>query len=231
MMNMLLKYIPFPRKEVLYSPPHTPSPTPSPRGNNSYWSRSGGGALLCTSQSLACCFYNVNVHGTHLAYFDSKPLGWVGWEFAFQLSSWGTACPWPGSHAMKFMKCMLCVHEHVSMWLFSMVPVTSYWRAEVAPSPGWVSSRSHSCSHSLVFSLWMEQIVSLSYCTRARGEGIGGGCGGAATLLYRDIEATASCPLLLSLTLSVLISDESLALLPIRDIRAKTIWVLLWGNK
>lgn len=53
----------------------------------------------------------------------------------------------------------------------------------------------------------------------------------ARPLLHSDIEATASCPLLLSLTLSVLISDESLALPPIRDIRAKTIWVLLWGNK
>lgn len=77
----------------------------------------------------------------------------------------------------------------------------------------------------------MEQTVSLSYCTRARGEGMGGGGGGAAALLYKDIEATASHPLLLSLTLSVLISDESLALLPIIDIRAKTIWVLLWRNK
>lgn len=155
----------------------------------------------------------------------------MGCKFAFLLSSWCTACPWPGSHAMKLMKCMLCVCEHVSMWLFSMIPVTSYERAEVAPSPGWVSSRSHSCSHSLVFSLWMEQTVFLSYCTRARGEGIGGGGGGAAALLYRDIEATASCPLLLSLTFSVLISDESLALPSITDIRAKTIWVLMWGNK
>lgn len=46
MMNMLLKYIPFPGKEALYSPLHTPSSTPSPRGKNSYWSRSGGGAHL-----------------------------------------------------------------------------------------------------------------------------------------------------------------------------------------
>lgn len=191
MMNMLLKYIPFPGKEALYSPLHTPSSTPSPRGKNSYWSRSGGGAHLCTSQSLACCFSNINVRGTHWQILI--PNYWDGWDVNLHFY-WALGAELaPGQGATLWSLWSAC-SAYVSMWAcgsfqWSQLPVMR--GLKLLPHPDeWALAHTH--AHTLLCFLcgWSK----LFFCHIVPGPGAKGLEVGVGVLLPSSTETLRQLP-------------------------------------